>query len=93
MGIVELDGHHDGEDVEISYLLLPEYQGQGHGTEAVREAIGFAFQSTGLQRLVAETQSLNLASVRLLARVGMTLEREAVPFGAQQGIFFIARPK
>jgi ribosomal-protein-alanine N-acetyltransferase len=91
MGIVELDGHHDGEDVEISYLLLPEFQGRGYGTDAVRKAIRIAFLSTGLQRLVAETQSVNLASVRLLARVGMTLEREVVRFGAQQSIYAIAR--
>jgi ribosomal-protein-alanine N-acetyltransferase len=66
LGVVSLDQHHDGKDIEVSYALLPEYQGRGFATEAVQFALRHAFGQMGLARVVAETQSLNARSVALL---------------------------
>ena len=87
IGIITLTPHHDGEDIEISYLLLPEWWGQGYGTEAVRAIIDHGLNNLNLPRIVAETQTANTASVRLLKRVGMTLERKVMRFGAEQSVY------
>ncbi|MFY7864181.1 GNAT family N-acetyltransferase [Roseateles sp.] len=89
LGIVVLDRHHELEDLEVSYLLLPEYWGQGHASAAVRQVMVHAFGSLGLRRLVAETQSANAASVRLLERLGFQLLCTAVRFGAEQSIYSV----
>jgi len=87
VGIVTLGTHHDGIDTEISYQLLPEWWGRGYATEAVQAVITHALTSLGLPRVIAETQIANIASCRLLERIGMRLERTVERFGAKQGIY------
>jgi ribosomal-protein-alanine N-acetyltransferase len=88
LGVVVLDQHHELEDLEISYLFLPEHWGRGHASAAVRQVMAHAFGTLGLRRIVAETQSANAASVRLLERLGFHPLRRVVRFGAEQSIYF-----
>lgn len=92
IGSVSLDLHHDGINIEISYLLLPKWWGQGYATEVVRRVIEHAFIDLGLSKLVAETQTTNEASCRLLEKVGMQLEQVITRFGEQQAIYNIVNP-
>ena len=91
LGVVLLDRHHDLEDIEVSYLFLPEHWGRGYASAAVRQVLAHAFGTIGLCRVVAETQSANAASVRLLERLGFRLLRKVVRFGAEQSIY-LAEP-
>jgi len=56
--------------VEIGYSVLPRFQGQGYGTELVRALIDWAFSQPGVRQIAAETTEENVASVRLLERIG-----------------------
>jgi ribosomal-protein-alanine N-acetyltransferase len=87
LGVVTLDRHHDLEDIEVSYLFLPEHWGHGYATDGVRQALAYAFGTMGLHRVVAETQAANAASIRLLGRLGFRLLRQVVRFGAEQSIY------
>lgn len=89
IGWIGLHDHHDGEDTEISYLLLPEWWGQGYGKEVVQAILDYASTELKLPRVIAETQSANLASCRLLESLGFHLERTVERFGAQQSIYAI----
>ncbi|MDC8770562.1 GNAT family N-acetyltransferase [Roseateles albus] len=91
-GVVSLDSHHDGFDVELSYALLPEYQGLGYAADAARLALNHAFEVMRLHRVVAETQTANGRSVLLLARVGMSCLKTTIRFGAPQSIFVMNNP-
>jgi ribosomal-protein-alanine N-acetyltransferase len=89
LGAVYLDPHHDGLDMEVSYTFLPEHQGFGYATEAVRAVLRHAFRVLKLPRVVAETQAKNERSIRLLERTGMSPERKIVRFGEDQIIYAI----
>jgi len=89
MGLITLGKHHDGDDFEVSYLLLPDFQGRGYATQAVRLTLNHAFDVLLLPRVVAETQSENLSSIRLLKRIGMILDRCVTRFDAEQHIYGI----
>lgn len=91
LGVVALDPHHDLEDIEVSYLFLPEYWGRGYATEAVQQVLAHAFGTMELRRVVAETQAANASSVRLLERLGFRQLRQVVRFGAEQRIY-LAEP-
>ncbi|QQX57564.1 GNAT family N-acetyltransferase [Pseudomonas chlororaphis] len=86
-GVISFDTHHDGIDVEVSFELLPEHCGKGYATEALTLALHYARSVLALKRVIAETQSKNDASIRLLNRVGMTLESEVMRFGQAQCIY------
>ena len=89
IGTVDLQAHHDGVDTEISYLFLPTAWGNGYAGEAVRAILAYAMDELGLSRVIAETQTANLASCRLLERCGMIRERTLTRFGAEQAIYAI----
>ena len=59
---------------DIGYAFLPEFWGQGFAVEAARSTVNEA-RSLGLERLLAITDPKNDASIRLLLKLGMTLER------------------
>jgi RimJ/RimL family protein N-acetyltransferase len=63
-------------DTELGYRFLPEYWGKGLATEAGRASIEFARVDLGLARLVALVHPDNVASARVLAKLGFTVERQ-----------------
>ena len=91
MGLVSLDPHHEGVHLEISYQFLPCWWGKGYATEVLQVIINFALDDLNLSKVVAETQTTNKSSCRLLERLGMELERTIIRFGAEQAIYAINR--
>lgn len=59
---------------EIYYNLLPEFWGQGFGTEAAQSLISYCFKDIKLHRVVAGVATENKRSIKLLEKVGMTRE-------------------
>jgi len=86
LGLIVLNPHTEGQDYEISYQFLPAYWGKGYAREAVSCVIKNALQITPLSRVIAETQSANLASIRLLKALGMHEVQRLERFGAEQVI-------
>ena len=87
IGIVSLGKHHNSIDTELSYQLMPEWWGKGYGTEVTKAVVTYGLTVLDLPRVIAETQINNVASCRLLERIGMRLEQTVERFGAKQGIF------
>ena len=87
VGLVFISKHRDGEDSELSYQFSPDAWGMGYAIEATRRVLDFAMNDLSLGRLIAETQSANKASCRLLERLGMTEQRRVQRFGAEQIIY------
>lgn len=61
----------DGTQAEIGFTLAAHAQGLGLASEAARALINLLFDATAATQIVATTDSRNLASIRLLERVGM----------------------
>jgi ribosomal-protein-alanine N-acetyltransferase len=91
VGLITLARHHDGEDLEVSYQLLPAFWGRGLAAETVGAVIRYALTDLALPRVIAETQAANHRSRRLLERLGMATTRTVVGFGAPQVIYEWAR--
>jgi RimJ/RimL family protein N-acetyltransferase len=58
----------------IGYAVLPSMQGRGYVHEALGLLIGFAWTTLDLQRIEADTDPENIASRRVLERLGFTHE-------------------
>jgi RimJ/RimL family protein N-acetyltransferase len=59
---------------EIGFTLAPGHHGRGYASEAVRAVLGHLFRVQGLHKVSAECDARNLASARLLERVGFVRE-------------------
>ncbi|WP_456275220.1 GNAT family N-acetyltransferase [Bacillus sp. AK128] len=90
IGLLSLDTHHDGKSKELSYQLLPKWWGSGYGSETIKRVMTYAYNELKITRLVAETQSANIASCRLLEGLGMTIKEKIERFGAEQIIYEIS---
>jgi len=59
---------------EIGYELAPEYWGQGIMTEALGAIIRFGFEAMGLHSIEAQIDPANLASRKVLEKLGFVQE-------------------
>ena len=71
-GFVYWDLHNSR--AEIAYALSRKYWGKGYMTEAVREVIAFGFGTMELNRIEARCKIENIASARVMEKVGMKFE-------------------
>jgi RimJ/RimL family protein N-acetyltransferase len=56
--------------VEIGYGIVPSHQGRGYATDAVRAIVRWASAQRSVTEIVAGTDGDNLASQRVLEKVG-----------------------
>ncbi|KAA5834617.1 GNAT family protein [Saccharopolyspora hirsuta] len=59
---------------EIGYVFNPDFQGQGLATEAARALLRLGFEGLDLHRIIARCSAHNLASAKLVERLGMRRE-------------------
>ncbi len=69
------DEHRQGE---VGYIIHPDRAGMGYATEAVRPLLRIAFHGLGLHRIVGRVEARNIASARVLEKLGMRLEAHLV---------------
>lgn len=80
---------------ELCIVIGRAYWGRGFGTSAARAATAYAFSALGLAAIHAEVLQRNVASVRLLEKVGFHLLRAvdaAAPDGEACFIYVLPRP-
>jgi RimJ/RimL family protein N-acetyltransferase len=63
-----------GDLWEIGFTLIPSERGKGYGTEAVTIFVDYLFLSRDLIRIQATTDLRNIASQRILEKVGFKRE-------------------
>ena len=68
----------DDRQAQIGFTLSRLYQKQGYATEAVRRLLDYLFGELHLHRVTATCDVENLASVKLLERIGMRREAHLI---------------
>jgi RimJ/RimL family protein N-acetyltransferase len=63
--------HRQGE---IGYVLHPDHQGRGYATEAAALLLRLGFEELGMHRIVGRLDARNVASAKVLERLGMRRE-------------------
>ncbi|MFF0142226.1 GNAT family N-acetyltransferase [Streptomyces sp. NPDC005227] len=69
---------------ELGYLFLPEAWGQGYGTEACTAALDWFTDALPGEPVVLTTQTANVSSLRLAAKLGFTEVERFEEYGAEQ---------
>lgn len=72
IGFVALspEGEAEPPTLNLGYVFHEDYHGRGYAAEACRAAIAYAFGELRASRLVSGTAAANVASCRLLERLG-----------------------
>ena len=68
---------------ELGYIFNPVFHNNGYATEAAHALIHYGFNHFGIHRVIAHCNPENIASWRVLEKIGMTREGQF-----QKNIFF-----
>lgn len=81
--------HLRGEsDIQVGYALVPDVWGRGYATEMALALLDYGFTRQRLPRIVAIANPPNVASQRVLVKIGLARKGDrtlADPFYAAQG--------
>ena len=67
--------HQQGE---IGFAFNPDYQGRGYATEASEVMLSLGFREYGFHRIFGRCDARNVASYRLMERLGMRREAHLI---------------
>jgi len=79
-GVVPVE---DTPDVEIAYHFLPSAWGKGYATEAATAILAFGFENARLKEIIGLAYPDNVASWRVLEKVGMRFVGTATYYGIE----------
>jgi len=68
----------DHATAEIGYITHPAHGGHGYATEACGPLLAIAFDGLGLHRVIGRVEARNVASARVLEKLGMRREAHLV---------------
>ena len=77
--------------IEIGYRYVPAAWGQGIASEAARAVLDHGFRTLALDPIVAVTHPDNLASQRVLQKIGLLPSGEAYYYGQWLRFFRLSR--
>jgi RimJ/RimL family protein N-acetyltransferase len=87
VGSIALSINKNHRRGELGYMVAREYWNQGYCTEAVRALMGYGFSVLGLNRIQAMHFPRNVASGRVMQKLGMTREGLMRQYVCNRGVF------
>lgn len=82
----------EGGEIEIAYRLPHDCWGQGFATEMARAVLAHGFGALGLPRIVGVTWPENVASQKVLRKIGMRERGLETHYGRDMLVFAAERP-
>lgn len=64
----------EARQAELGYIFHPDYHRFGYATEASRALLAMGFEGAGMHRIYARCDARNLASAKVMERLGMRRE-------------------
>jgi len=83
----------DGPEPEIGWWLARPHWGHGFATEAARIVLRDALERVGLDRIISIARPANIASTRIMEKLGLKLECEFEKDGVRLVRYAISRPR
>jgi ribosomal-protein-alanine N-acetyltransferase len=62
----------EDNEVDLGYRFMKKYWGQGFATESSQVCLKYGFETLGLKRIIAKAMPENVASIKVMQKLGMT---------------------
>lgn len=79
--------------LEVGWTVAPDHWGRGYATEAGRAALRWAFEDLGVDEVLSVTLPHNVASRRVMEKLGLTHDRDEHIIGFDQVVYRITRER
>ena len=80
-------------EIEVAYLFDSKYWGRGLATEAAKEVINYGFRKLKLKKIIALSFPENIASQKVMEKIGMTYEKSILIWGYHLKKYVIDRAR
>jgi ribosomal-protein-alanine N-acetyltransferase len=81
---------HGTEEIELGYLLAQNFWGNGFATEAAQACLNYGFGKLGFHEIIAMTDLENVASQKVLEKIGF-VQRGIEVFNDEQTLVYLAK--
>lgn len=88
LGWCGLKYHPEESYVDLGYRFHQKYWGNGFATEAAKACLDYGFNELKFDEIVGRTSMHNLASVRVLEKIGMTFWKKAPCEGIEDSLYY-----
>lgn len=72
---LDFEGH---QEIELDYCIHPDFWGRGLGTELANQSVQVGFETLRLSKIICFTRHSNIASQRVMQKVGFCHERDTI---------------
>ena len=79
---------HGTREIELGYLLARKFWGKGLATEAAEACLNYGFGKLGFREIIALTDLENIASQRVLNKIGF-VRRGIELFGGEESLVYL----
>lgn len=80
------------DEIEIGYLLSKPYWGMGLATESAIAGLDYGFKTLKIPQIIGIVHPENIASQKVLEKIGLTFQEEAEYFGMACYKYLIKNP-
>ena len=75
-GLCGLKFIDDLKEVDIGYRFHRKYWGSGYATESAAACLKHGFEKLSLKKIIGRAMKENIASIKVMEKIGMKFERE-----------------
>ncbi|WP_282069209.1 GNAT family N-acetyltransferase [Olleya namhaensis] len=76
---------------DLGFAMLPEFEGKGFGLESSKAILKLATETFKIKKIGAITAPNNVASIKLIEKLGLTYEKKVKPFEDDQELMLFAK--
>lgn len=87
LGFCGLKHHIDTQEVDLGYRLDRQYWGNGYAFEAAQACLDYGLLQLNLGRIIGRVESKNLASIKILQKLGMNRVAD-FDFNGKKGVIY-----
>jgi [ribosomal protein S5]-alanine N-acetyltransferase len=69
------------DEIDLGYRFMQNEWGKGFATEAATACVQFGFEQRNVQTIIGRTHYQNIASQKVLQKIGLTFQHETVESG------------
>ena len=88
IGTIGFNSYTAKHKASLVYAILPEYWGNGYAQEAINEVVKFGISELEINRFEAEVMPGNVASEKVLEKLGFSYEGYLRQWMFWQGIYY-----
>jgi len=80
--------YHEEGFTDIGFRFFKKYWGQGYATESAEAVIEYGFYSLNLEEIIGRSSQDNIASIKVLEKIGMQYWKNDVCEGIPNSVYY-----